>query len=65
MLATYNVYRGEFPFTDVIGYVYAPSDEPNAALKEAIKLCNTPVVNPDVFMRHPVVSLSDIQYPVN
>jgi hypothetical protein len=32
----YNVYRGEYPFDELIGQVQAPADNPDAALQQAI-----------------------------
>jgi hypothetical protein len=57
-MTTFDVLRGEFPFNEIIGYVYAPADQPEVALREAIKLCNVPKAHPDIFMRHPVVQPS-------
>jgi hypothetical protein len=46
----YIVYRGEYPFNEVLGTVEAPADRPDIALQQAIKGFKTvdhhPVVEP-------------------
>lgn len=35
-MRTYAVYRGEYPFDQLIGFVHAPADQPEIALNKAI-----------------------------
>lgn len=43
----YAVYKGEYPFTEMLGVVEAPEDKPEEALKLALqKYPDHPVVQP-------------------
>lgn len=51
----YIVYNGEYPFEQVLGFVEAPADQPEVALRKAIKEFKDnehPVVAPDDRVQH-------------
>ena len=55
----YIIYRGEYPFDQIIGQVDAPKDQPEVALQRAKRITNSMVdqypENERVFIEHPVV----------
>ena len=48
----YNVYRGEYPFDELIGQVVAPADNPDAALQQALDVFTYVDPHPVVEPRH-------------
>lgn len=54
----YLIFRGEYPFNDVIGMASGPKDEPEKALQDAK---NQFKHDPDFFKRHPVVEPVGLQ----